>query len=186
MNREKIIEKATQLIIEKGDLGWSYSDIAEYVNIKKASVHYYFPKKENLIEAVTEQYIENVISLFQEKISSRENPIEKLKGIFEVYRSVFCNPGKICLCLSLSQDTQRMSPLVTKKIKGFFDFLHQLILSIIVQGKNQKNFKMEIDPDDTAFFIECSLQGLIIMSQYDYPTEKFDNSLQQIIELIKI
>lgn len=184
MNREKIIEIATQLILEKGDLGWSYADIADCIKIRKASIHYYFPKKENLLEAVTEKYIDDCIVSLKEKFNICETPTEKINSIFEMYRLGFCNPRKICLCLSLSQETKRMSPFVIQKIKNYFQYLHQILVEIIIEGQEKNIFKKSLDPNHMASLIECSLQGLLIISQYDFPEEKYDGSHKQILEIL--
>ena len=54
---DEILEVGQELIQTVGYDGFSYRDIADRVGIKSASVHYYFPAKTDLAEAVAKQYL---------------------------------------------------------------------------------------------------------------------------------
>ncbi|NRA37881.1 MAG: TetR/AcrR family transcriptional regulator, partial [Planctomycetes bacterium] len=46
--KAEIIEASIDLLLKMGWAGFSYKDIAEVVGIRKASIHYHFPGKEDL------------------------------------------------------------------------------------------------------------------------------------------
>ena len=50
--RESIIETAHRLLLQRGMNGFSYRDIAEPLGVKNAAVHYHFPSKMDLVEAL--------------------------------------------------------------------------------------------------------------------------------------
>lgn len=184
--KEQILEIATKLIQEKGDLGWSYADIADEVGIKKASIHYHFPSKENLIEAATEKYVEGALSLF-EKVTMEPNLDceEQLHAIFNCYRVVFMEKGKLCLCITLSQDLNRQSKLIYKKIDVFFKSLHRKLEKIITKGIEQKKIKKSINPTQLATVFLSMLQGILVISEYSWSSKDYDLCFQEILTLIK-
>lgn len=49
---QQIIEIALPLMIERGYNAFSYADITERLEIRKASIHYHFPNKSDLGRAV--------------------------------------------------------------------------------------------------------------------------------------
>ena len=55
----KILEIGLALIQERGINGFSFADIAERIGIKKASIHYYFPTKLDLVKGVLAYYKHN-------------------------------------------------------------------------------------------------------------------------------
>ena len=50
--RERIIDKAFQLMLQRGLNGFSYRDISEPLGVKNAAIHYHFPNKSGLVKAL--------------------------------------------------------------------------------------------------------------------------------------
>ena len=55
---EKILDVAERLIQTRGCSAFSYQDIADALKIKKASIHYHFESKTDLVIAVIDRYTE--------------------------------------------------------------------------------------------------------------------------------
>lgn len=53
--QQRLIESARHLIQMRGYNGFSYADVAEEVQVRKASIHHHFPSKSDLACAVVEQ-----------------------------------------------------------------------------------------------------------------------------------
>ncbi|MCJ7815695.1 MAG: TetR/AcrR family transcriptional regulator, partial [Xanthomonadales bacterium] len=53
--REQIIDKAFQLMLQRGMNGFSYRDISEPLGVKNAAIHYHFPNKTDLIKALIDE-----------------------------------------------------------------------------------------------------------------------------------
>jgi TetR/AcrR family transcriptional repressor of nem operon len=53
--QQKLIDSARRLIQMRGYNGFSYADVAEEVQVRKASIHHHFPAKSDLARAVVEQ-----------------------------------------------------------------------------------------------------------------------------------
>src|SRR5437899_2046581 len=56
--QQKILDTAEALIQTKGFNAFSYKDISEIVGIKTSSIHYYFPTKSDLGQAVVKMHID--------------------------------------------------------------------------------------------------------------------------------
>jgi TetR/AcrR family transcriptional regulator, transcriptional repressor for nem operon len=51
----RIVEAGRQLIMRRGYSGFSYADVADAIDIRKASIHHHFPTKADLAVAVVKQ-----------------------------------------------------------------------------------------------------------------------------------
>ena len=53
--RDQIIDRAFQLMLQKGLNGFSYRDISEPMGVKNAAIHYHFPNKMDLVKALIDE-----------------------------------------------------------------------------------------------------------------------------------
>ncbi len=84
-NREKIIETASRLIIEKGVSNTSLADISREMNISKGTLYYYYPSKGDLIFDISERHMQHMT----EKIFRWLNKSEKELGPAEILKMIF-------------------------------------------------------------------------------------------------
>lgn len=105
------------MIQTRGINGFSFADIAKVIDIKKASIHYYFPSKTDLIEAVLEKYSTNFFEALEQSTAST------LKAKLEYYTSLYrmnLIEGRICLCSDLAMDTYNLNDSINNKVGDFF------------------------------------------------------------------
>ncbi|SCX72536.1 TetR/AcrR family transcriptional regulator [Variovorax sp. EL159] len=63
--RQTILDAASLLFIEKGFGGTNFNDIADAVGVTRTALYYYFPSKETILEALTEDITEKAGKLAQ-------------------------------------------------------------------------------------------------------------------------
>lgn len=63
--RERIINVATQLLIEHGFGGFRFLDVADRLDITRPNVHYHFGSKEKLTEEVVVRYVNVTLKKFK-------------------------------------------------------------------------------------------------------------------------
>ncbi len=126
--KDEIIHLGLDLIQKRGVNGFSFADIADTIGIKKASIHYYFKSKSDLIEAIVDWYVSDYF-LKLEKISKVPKR-EALATFVGLYRENL-SENKICLCTDLSLEVFHLTAGVTDKVVQFFikneDWLAELI-----------------------------------------------------------
>ncbi|MCF8358236.1 MAG: TetR/AcrR family transcriptional regulator [Prolixibacteraceae bacterium] len=87
--KEKIIEVAHEVFLEKGLQGARMQEIADKAGINKALLHYYFRSKESLFDAVFEKVIEEVIPEFSKKLQPSSKLEEVIRSFVEFYNNFF-------------------------------------------------------------------------------------------------
>src|ERR1700753_3129359 len=82
---ERIMDVAHRLLVERGFSAFSYADIADAVQIRKASIHHHFPTKNALVVAVLERHrlrMQEGHAALDRHFSS---PLERLKKYVEYW-----------------------------------------------------------------------------------------------------
>lgn len=80
------MDATRRLILQKGVDNTSLADIARAVGISKGTLYYYYASKNDLIFALTEQYIDQITSdllAWIESMKGENNPAEILTRVFE-------------------------------------------------------------------------------------------------------
>jgi TetR/AcrR family transcriptional regulator, transcriptional repressor for nem operon len=78
--RERLVESARLLIHEHGVHATSIAEIAERADVPVGNVYYYFKTKDELVAAVTDDYLRQVRDLLA-RLDARKTPRARLKGL---------------------------------------------------------------------------------------------------------
>lgn len=80
--RQSILDAACRLFIEKGFGGTNINDIADAVGVTRTALYYYFPSKESMLAALTEEVTEKA-SVLAQTVSRRDElpPEEALRQL---------------------------------------------------------------------------------------------------------
>jgi TetR/AcrR family transcriptional repressor of nem operon len=82
---ERILDAANALLIDRGYSAFSYADIADTVQIRKASIHHHFPSKAGLVVAVLRRHrarISEGVKTLDEQIT---NPLTRIKNYYKYW-----------------------------------------------------------------------------------------------------
>jgi len=77
--QQKLIDSARYLIQTRGYNGFSYADVAEQVQVRKASIHHHFPAKADLALAVVEESRAGILAQAQLLAAGDFDPVQMLK-----------------------------------------------------------------------------------------------------------
>lgn len=163
--RQTILQIAEQLLREKGYNGWSYQDISSVIGIKKSSIHYYFPRKEDLGCALIEHYHQKSLAVLAEAERNLPNAKEKLQAFVTLYGQVLDHPHSFCLCGMLAADLMTLPESMQRALKKSFEEEQNWVAEILEQGskegvlRNVEPFELE------AYLIVSCLQGMLLIAR---------------------
>lgn len=135
----------------------SFRDLATAVGVKSASVHYHFPQKSDLGQAVVARYRERVIRILGDPASSG-SAVEKLGMLFAVYTGALNDGDSVCLCCILGAEAHYLPEEVSKEVALFFQSLTDW---------TREALSMEIstaNAADLSMHIISALQGAMVLS----------------------
>jgi len=157
--RDQIVDKAFQLMLQRGLHGFSYRDISEPLGIKNAAVHYHFPNKMDLIKTLIEEN-QQVLRKSTAQFMAYGGPARpQLEGLF-AYTLNQCKCGRpICMVGALAVDYDELPDEVKQANDQFMKDSHAWLTRVLEVGRNQKEFEFAGEPAVKAMSILATIQG---------------------------
>lgn len=166
--RVDIIEASTRLFSERGYHATSMADIAEAVGIRKASLYHHVRKKEDLLFAIHEQMIDELIEQTMPVFTSSASPADKVRGALTVAMG-FVARHRDGVTVFLSEQRavivgERWNELVVKR-----DFYEQMVHNIIAEGTASGAF-VAVPPG-------IAVKAILAMANWGYTWFQIDGPL---------
>jgi len=159
--REKILEAASELFLEKGFQATSIEDILEKVDIAKGTFYHHFVSKESLLESVTDSLSQ---AAHREILSRLENsdftdPLSRLNALFRISLewSEENLESMIHLVRALCKETNAFFKYALRKKNR--ELSHPVFAKIFQDGKQEGLFDID-DPSIASEIVLIILDGL--------------------------
>lgn len=181
---ENIMNVASKLILEKGYSAFSYADIAGVIGIQKASIHYHFPSKANLVQSVVSHYRREIKAQFALLDSMTDDP----RGKLEQYLSYWNNcleqePTEICLCALLASEIPILPEEVRGEIQEHFQDLAGWLKDLLPEaGDAGKNEPGEHAAEETAQMMMASIHGGMLTARTFNDSKYFKMVKNQLLQ----
>jgi len=157
--REQIIDKAFQLMLQRGLNGFSYRDISQPLGIKNAAIHYHFPNKMDLIKALIDEN-QQVLRKSTAEFMAYGGPARpQLEGLFAFTLKQFEYGRPICMVGALAIDYDDLPDDIKKANDQFMNDSHAWLTRVMKLGREQNEFDFEGKPDVKAMSILACIQG---------------------------
>ena len=161
--KEKIVELSRDLIQQIGYQAFSYKQVAEQLNIQNASIHHYFPAKEDLAIAVIEKDKSDFVSMI--KHLGTASPAEKVEAILSNYINYFNDGHKLCMISTFGSVYNTLSEKIQLTIRQYVSSIRSWLTDVFKEGIDTGTFHFDGSVDDmvTSWFV--SLPGSLQMGR---------------------
>ncbi len=167
---QRILDVAQQLLQKRGYNAFSYADISETVGIRKASIHYHFPSKNDLAKALVVRYRSTFACLRSQIDRETDHAITKLERFANLYLEGL-QSGCVCVCGMLAEDFTTLPSEVREEVKAFFSDNEAWLTQVLIQGVKTGEIHCQGNVEIEAQLLLTSLQGAqLIARSYDDPT----------------
>jgi TetR/AcrR family transcriptional repressor of nem operon len=179
---DKILDLAERLIQTRGCSAFSYQDIADALKIRKASIHYHFESKTDLVTAVVNRYTEKFDAALK-NIARDESAtsMSMLEHYVEPYAAFAATPDRVCLCGALSGEMLALPPELRERVARFFKSHQQWLTQILKRGAARGEFKLAESAAKTARLVFGALQGALLVQR----TTGDPSQLKDVISALK-
>jgi TetR/AcrR family transcriptional regulator, transcriptional repressor for nem operon len=177
---QRILDVAERLVQTRGFNGFSYADIAEALDVTKASLHYHFPSKADLGRRLIERYEQTFLAVLKGIDATGAAPREKLKRYAGIYADVL-RDNRMCLCGMLASDYATLPKAMKENVKHFFDENEQWLVAVLEQGRKSGALEFKGSPLDLARVIVGSLEGAMMLARSYGEPARFDTASERLI-----
>ncbi|MFL5859165.1 MAG: TetR/AcrR family transcriptional regulator [Solirubrobacteraceae bacterium] len=162
--RARILDTAERLVQMRGFNGFSYADVAAEVGVTKASLHYHFPGKAELGEALVARYTQRFTSELDRIDAGRLAPSAKLTEYAALYASVL-REERMCLCGMLAAEYETLPTPMRNAIVHFFDHNEAWLCSVMEDGRADHTMSFDGTAADGAQTILGGLEGAMLVAR---------------------
>ena len=154
--RQALIDVAFRHIAEGGFEGLRIREVAAEVGVNPATLHYYFPTKEALIQGVVEHVIARLALSLQSLTGS---PVEQLRThLTQLYQQMQDEPELFVVLTEMSLRAQR-SPAIARFVLQQEQIWHEKLVTMLHDGISEGYWPEKFVPEDMASVIITLMEG---------------------------
>ena len=177
---ERALDIAERLVQIRGFSNFSYADIATELGITKASLHYHYPGKAELGQALITRYAERFSQALVEIDRDRRDARAKLEAYADLYAGVLRNE-RMCMCGILAAEYQTLPAAMQSEVIRFFDENQRWLAAVLVSGKSDGTLAYTGRPEDVAQGILSTLEGAMLVARPYGDLARFDAAARQLL-----
>ncbi|HEY9118019.1 MAG TPA: TetR/AcrR family transcriptional regulator [Roseivirga sp.] len=166
--RDKIVEKASELMLQYGIRTVTMDDISRDLGISKKTIYQYFKDKKDLINTITELHLDIEKTRFESTASDSADSVQELILISQCLRASMQD-----MKMNILNELQKFYPEAWKMYEDFKkNTMMCSITRVIMKGQTEGYFRRELDPELMAIVRMEQVQSFIL-NQNLYPKEKY-------------
>ena len=160
----KILDVAERLAQQRGFNGFSYADIASELGVTKASLHYHFPGKADLGEALLARYAGRFGDALAAADENLDDEREKLAAYAEIYAEVL-RRDRMCLCGMLAAEYETLPEAMQLAVARFFEENERWLERVLEEGRGHGTLAFSGSARDAANLIVSGLEGAMLVAR---------------------
>jgi TetR/AcrR family transcriptional repressor of nem operon len=178
--RSRILDAGERLVQVRGFNGFSYADVAAELSLTKASLHYHFPSKAELGEALIARYAERFAQALAAIDANVTLPPAKLDAYASLYAEVL-REERMCLCGMLAAEYQTLPNPIRDAVVAFLDDNEAWLALVLEQGRKDGSLRFSNTAADTARSIVSGLEGAMLVARPYGALERFETAAAQLL-----
>lgn len=172
-------EKAARM---HGHDGFSFGDLSKTVGIRKASIHYHFPTKADLLTAMMTRYRENIIEYVSTLETKYPKASDQLIAYIDIYRNALSGGDTLCLCVALSIGRDGLTEDVQKELTLFRQAGTKWLTGVFERAQSDGSIANVGAPSDEAKLCQALVEGAQLVARAEKQPELFDHAIKLLLD----
>ncbi|MBN3785761.1 TetR/AcrR family transcriptional regulator [Burkholderia sp. Ac-20353] len=166
LTANRIIAAGRQLIMRRGYSGFSYADVAEAIDIRKASIHHHFPAKTDLVIAVLNEWRDAFDADMAALQASGADAIAQLRAYIGHWeRCIADDSAPFCVAGMLGAELPALPDEVAQVVKTFFDNLASWLEQVLATGVKDGLIKLDASVQTEAATLVSLVYGAMLATR---------------------
>ena len=184
--KERLLDVALTLIQCRGINDMSFQDLSDAVGIRKASVHYHFSSKAEMINALAERQLARFKRELQKILGNQVNAKTKLRRYCDVFVKTLKSDeqNRCCLFGMLMAEYSSLDEKGRQQIDAFIDQNVNVLEAILEEGVRDGSLRIKTPIRSKARLIFSCLEGGLLLSRCSGGLDAMKDTVNQIIQLL--
>jgi TetR/AcrR family transcriptional regulator, transcriptional repressor for nem operon len=175
--KTKLLDAAALLAQTRGYNGFSFHDLADSVGIRTASIHYHFPTKSDLGQALVSRYTAEFMAALGPPAAVQ--PEASLRHYVDLFRQSLAD-GRMCLCGMVGAEVGGIPPELGQAVRAFF-----AANDVWLTGVFEKGGWPPASAKSRARFAISALEGAMLIARTNQDHAVFNDVAEQVVGLIR-
>ena len=173
--KTKLLDAAGALVQTRGYHGFSFHDLASGVGITTASIHYHFPTKAILGQALVKRYT----LLFLNALGKPDAapPVQCLRHYVDIFRAALLE-GRMCLCGMIGAEVDGVPAEVALEVRQFFA-VNLTWLTAVFEAAGER----PITAQAKASLFLSTLEGAMLIARAGGDRNSFDDVTKTVLSV---
>lgn len=162
----EILAHTRALLVAGGYNSFSYADLAERVNIAKASIHHHFPSKAVLVQTLVARYRQEAKDGLAALGQQLDDPLSELNAYADYWAGcIRSGEHPFCICAMLATELPTIPPEVAAEVKAHFQDLDAWLVSVLKRGVAAGQFHLLNSPAISARAFMAVVHGAMLVAR---------------------
>ena len=168
----RILDTAERVVQAKGFGCFSYADVASDLKITRAALHYHYPGKAELGEALIARYSRRFDDALVAIDAAGGSALAKIDSYIILYADMV-SQQRMCLCGMLAAEYETLPAAMQAEVVRFFDRNADWLQRVLDQGRSEGTVPFAGPARDAAVLIISALEGAMLVARPYGDIEKF-------------
>ena len=183
---ERILDIAQDLLQRQGYNGFSYQDIAERVNIRKASIHYHFPSKGNLAVNLCARYVDQFLDRLHQIDTKHSSCWTRIRELTRVYSRMIRDKEKLCPIIMLSAEIEALPPAAREHLQRFIRETEYWLGQTLKQGQHANELQFTGSAQSQSRILLASLQGAMLVARASGDKRHYQRIADDLLQQLQV
>lgn len=181
----RILDVSERLVQTRGFNGFSYADVASELAISKAALHYHFPGKAELGEALMTRYAARFAEALDSVDAEGGDARRKLDAYVSLYSDVLSSE-RMCLCGMLAAEYRTLPQGMRTTVRRFFDDNEAWLERVLEEGRAAGTLRFTGRAKDVARMIVGSLEGAMLVARPYDDLSRFQSAVGYLLDSLSV
>ncbi|HET9410432.1 MAG TPA: TetR/AcrR family transcriptional regulator [Candidatus Dormibacteraeota bacterium] len=170
--RSALVLAAYRQIAARGFEGLRTREVAAEVGVNIATLHYYFPTKEKLIEGV----VGHAMQRFQSTLEPHGTSADQLRNYLRAVRRLVQDEPELGAVMGELMLRSSRDPALAGTMQQMYEVWHRTVRGLLKRAAREGHVRPDVDSDEVAAIIVATLTGVSLPSTGGRP----DQALRQL------
>ena len=156
--RGALVRAAYNQIAERGFEGLRTREVASEAGVNIATLHYYFPTKEKLIEGVVQHAMER----FRTTLAPHGSPSDQLRNHLQSVRRLVQEEPQLGIVMFELALRSARDPGIARIMREANESWHRIVRGLLHRAVKDGNLRPEMDSDEVAAMVVATLRNLTL------------------------